>query len=112
MQLVLTYVLQHEGEYSMFQVNAKDTPTIRKDYSSIAKDLKLPEAVPHNVNKPEDLLAENAAIAAVKTRFTHPEGDWLLIIDNADNLKAPRKPGRSRLDRVYTRNKKGLHYNH
>jgi hypothetical protein len=62
---------------------------MRKDFSNIAKDLKLPEAVPQIVHKAKNLYAEDAVIAAVKRWSKSQEGDLLLIIDNADNLTEP-----------------------
>jgi hypothetical protein len=88
-QLAFHYATQYEKEFSpAFWVNGKDNAGIREDYADIAWRLRLPEAIR---NKPESLVdssGEEIAIQAVKEWFTdHEEGDWLLIIDNADNLE-------------------------
>jgi len=88
-QLAFHYATQYEKEFSAaFWVNAEDNAGIREDYADIAWRLRLPEAIR---NKPESLVdssGEEIAIQAVKEWFTdHEEGDWLLIIDNADNLE-------------------------
>lgn len=83
--LAVNYALQYSKEFSaIFMVSAKDTETMRKDYSDIASHLGLHEAVPEGE---VDVAKQDAAIKAVKRWFTdHEGGDWLLIIDNADDL--------------------------
>ncbi|KAL8999156.1 MAG: hypothetical protein Q9169_001935 [Polycauliona sp. 2 TL-2023] len=79
-QLVSTYAFRNQSRYSaVFWVNASSDTILRKDYADIAKhlDLGLPSG--------ED---PQTAINAVRDWFTdHKRGDWLLVIDNADNLK-------------------------
>lgn len=83
--IAVNYALEYSKEFStIFLVSAKDTETIRKDYSDIASHLGLVEAVPEGE---VDVAKQDVAIKAVKRWFTdHEEGDWLLIIDNADDL--------------------------
>jgi hypothetical protein len=80
--------LKYDRDFSaIFFVNAKDTLTVRTDYCAIARCLKLPEALAEAADKSEDLSAQDASIEAVKTWFIdHDEGDWLLIVDNANDL--------------------------
>lgn len=62
----------------MFWVTASSETTLRKTYADIAKylDLRLPSD-----RDPQ------TAIDSVRDWFTdHKQGDWLLVIDNADNL--------------------------
>jgi hypothetical protein len=69
-------------------VSAKDSAAIRRDYADIARKLILPEAVGNNPADFGDSSGQEIAIQAVKEWFTdQEEGDWLLIIDNADNLE-------------------------
>lgn len=83
--IAVNYALKYSREFSaIFLVSAKDNETLRKDYSDIASHLGLPVEVPEGeVN----VAKQDVAIKAVKRWFTdHEEGDWLLIIDNADDL--------------------------
>ena len=83
--IAINYALEYSREFSaVFLVSAKDNETLRKDYSDIASHLGLPEAVPEGE---VDVAKQDIAIKAVKRWFTdHEGGDWLLIIDNADDL--------------------------
>lgn len=78
-QLVSTYAFRNESRYSaIFWVTASNDITLRKTYSEIAKHLDL--ALPSGGD-------QQTAIDSVKDWFTdHQQGDWLLVIDNADNL--------------------------
>lgn len=83
--IAVNYALEYSREFSaIFLVSAKDTETLRKDYSEIASHLGLAEALPEGE---VDAAKQDVAIKTVKKWFTdHEEGDWLLIIDNADDL--------------------------
>jgi hypothetical protein len=89
-EIAVHYALQHTDDFSaIFFVSAKDTQTLRSDYADIARLLGLAEALPQGANDvATDVAKHDAAIAAVKEWFTDQEdGDWLLIIDNADDLE-------------------------
>lgn len=69
-------------------MSAKDSAAIRRDYADIARKLILPEAVGNNPADFGDSSGQEIVVQAVKDWFTdQEEGDWLLIIDNADNLE-------------------------
>jgi hypothetical protein len=83
-QLAFQYALQYESEFSaVFYVNARDETSFRRDCLAIAKTLKLPELSGGSDSE----LVQDAVIEAVRDWLTdHDRGDWLLIVDNADNL--------------------------
>lgn len=83
-QLAFHYALQYEKEFSaVFYINAKDATSFRKDCFGIARTLKLPEVLGGSASDP----AQDAVVEAVRDWLTdHERGDWLLIVDNADNL--------------------------
>lgn len=78
-QLVSTYAFRNQSKYSaIFWVTASSDITLRKTYADIAKYLDL--ALPSGGD-------QQTAIDSVRDWFTdHQQGDWLLVIDNADNL--------------------------
>lgn len=73
-EVAVNYALQYSQDFSaIFFVSAIETSEIRKGYADIASHLGLSEAV--------------EAVEAVKSWLQEQEkGDWLLIIDNADDL--------------------------
>jgi hypothetical protein len=87
-ELAFQYALKYEDEFSAFCVNARDETSIRKDYLAIAKSLKLPEVVTSSAGDLGNTIASAAVVEAVKEWFVDHNSDWLLIIDNADNLEA------------------------
>ncbi|KFZ13482.1 hypothetical protein V501_03683 [Pseudogymnoascus sp. VKM F-4519 (FW-2642)] len=86
-EVAVNYALQYSQDFSaIFFVNAKDTTEIRRGYADIASHLGLSEAVGKELAE-TDVAAQVAAIEAVKSWLRKQEkGDWLLIIDNADDL--------------------------
>ncbi|MCJ1253239.1 hypothetical protein MMC24_001050 [Lignoscripta atroalba] len=78
-QLVSTYAFRNQSRYSaMFWVTTSSDGTLRKTYADIAKYLDL--ALPSGGD-------QQTAIDSVRNWFTdHEQGDWLLVIDNADKL--------------------------
>lgn len=90
-ELAANYALQYSEDFrAIFFINAKNVQTVRKDYADIAWHLGLSEALTaESADKGDDLSAQDTAIEAVKTWFVdNIEGDWLLIIDNADDLES------------------------
>jgi hypothetical protein len=86
-QLAVKYAFKYEEEFSAaFFINAASTASFRTDCCTIAKYLKLPEALVASSPKAESTVAQDSVVEAVKDWFTDYEGDWLLIIDNANNL--------------------------
>jgi len=83
-QLVSTYVFTNQADFSaIFWVNASSEVSLRKTYADIARHLSL--TVPSNDTT--DCNSQQASIDSVKDWFTdHERGDWLLVIENADNL--------------------------
>ncbi|NBO66785.1 MAG: tetratricopeptide repeat protein, partial [Acidobacteria bacterium] len=76
-QTALEYAYRYEEDYSfIFWVKAHTSESLSADYVSIAALLNLPE---------KDAQDQSLAIAAVK-RWLDNHNDWLLIIDNADDL--------------------------
>ena len=78
-QLVSNYAFRNQSRYSaVFWVTASSNLTLRKTYADIAEylDLGLPSGGD-----------SETAIKSVRDWFTdHEQGDWLLVIDNADKL--------------------------
>jgi hypothetical protein len=87
-QLAIQYALRYEDEFSaVFYINAKDEMTIRGDCFAIATSLKFPEAE-SAVGNAGYAVALGAIVDAVKEWFVDHDGDWLLIVDNANNLES------------------------
>ena len=78
-QLVSTYAFRNQSRYSaVFWVTASSNSILRKTYADIAEYLNL------GLPSGGDL---QTAIDSVRAWFTdHEQGDWLLVIDNADKL--------------------------
>ena len=78
-QLVLTYAFRNQSSFSaVFWVTASSDFTLRKTYADIARHLGL--VIPPGGD-------QQTMIDSVKDWFTdHKQGDWLLVIDNADTL--------------------------
>ena len=78
-QLVSTYAFRSQSKYSaVFWVTASSEVVLRKSFAEIAIYLGL--AVPSGGD-------QQTVIDSVRNWFTdHEQGDWLLVIDNADQL--------------------------
>ncbi|KAI9800264.1 MAG: hypothetical protein M1833_003378 [Piccolia ochrophora] len=98
-QLVTQYVCTHIEDFSdIFWVTAWKEHSLRIQYADIARQIDLPEKLERSAvvssdtsltdTAVPDLDAQQKAIDAVKEWFSkHETGNWLLIIDNADDLK-------------------------
>ncbi|KAI9723233.1 MAG: hypothetical protein M1812_001115 [Candelaria pacifica] len=88
-QLITQYVCTHTRDFSdIFWVTAWNERSLRLQYADIARQIDLPEKLGRSVIGSSDLDAQEMAIEAVKEWFSkHETGNWLLIIDNADDLK-------------------------
>jgi hypothetical protein len=82
-ELAIRYAFLYKEEFSaVFYINAKDAASFGKSCLGIAEELKLPEA-----GGVTSGTVPEAVIEAVMAWFKdHDRGDWLLIVDNADNL--------------------------
>ena len=77
-QTAIEYAYRYREEYqTTFWANATTHETLISDFVSIADILQLPE---------KDAQDQNLAIAKVKL-WLEMNTDWLLILDNADDLK-------------------------
>jgi tetratricopeptide (TPR) repeat protein len=78
-QLAIEYAYRYREVYhDVLWVNAATSTTLRSDFISLARLLDLPE---------KDNADAETAILAVK-RWFQEQGNWLLIIDNVDDLSA------------------------
>jgi nucleoside phosphorylase len=86
-QLALQYASEYKREFSaIILLNAYSAESFRKDCLQAAKIIGLLE-VAGSATDEENPRAQDAVVDAVIDWLTkHEEGDWLLIIDNADNL--------------------------
>ncbi|KAI5778075.1 hypothetical protein EDC01DRAFT_675361 [Geopyxis carbonaria] len=76
-QDILDYVYKFQGRVSVFWIHAANAARFKQDYRRIAVLLNLPG---HDDPK-TDILPK------VKAWFESPtSGDWILVLDNADNL--------------------------
>lgn len=76
-QLALEYVYRFREAYrAIFWVRAASYDTLMTDYGALARMMNLPE---------RDAQDQQAMMAAVK-RWLSQHQDWLLILDNADEL--------------------------
>ncbi|GHO78144.1 hypothetical protein KSD_59150 [Ktedonobacter sp. SOSP1-85] len=76
-QIVVEYAYRHREDYRfVLWVNAASLSTLTADFLSIAQHLQLPQ----RVEQEEELI-----VAAVRHWLATHE-DWLLIVDNADDL--------------------------
>jgi tetratricopeptide (TPR) repeat protein/nucleoside phosphorylase len=74
-QVAVEYAYQHQGEYTyVFWLAAHDNVTLQMGVEAIAKDLGLHQPLP-----PDEVRAW------VKEKFSHTP-NWLLVVDNADEL--------------------------
>ncbi|KAL8396664.1 hypothetical protein RB594_003650 [Gaeumannomyces avenae] len=86
-QMALEYAYRrwHSAPCSVFWVHADNEATFTQDYQSIAKKLRVPAD-----------LQDKELLAAVRDRI-QTEPSWVLVLDNADNLRLfgvdRRKPG-------------------
>ncbi|HJQ32733.1 MAG TPA: FxSxx-COOH system tetratricopeptide repeat protein [Pyrinomonadaceae bacterium] len=81
-QTAVEYAHRHRTEYKLILwARAETRETLISDFVNIAGTLQLPE-----VNAPE----QNLAVGAVK-RWFDANPDWLLILDNADDLSLARE---------------------
>jgi predicted ATPase len=77
-QTALGYAYQHSGEYDYtFWATADSREAVGSGYATIARVLELPEA-----GTQDQTLAVKAA-----RRWLSSHQDWLLILDNADDLE-------------------------
>ncbi len=74
-QVAVEYAYQHQGEYTyVFWLSANDNVVLQTGVEAIAKDLGL-----------TGQLSPDQVRAWVKEKFSHPP-NWLLVVDNADEL--------------------------
>jgi tetratricopeptide (TPR) repeat protein len=76
-QTAVEYAYRHRGEYeAVLWVKADSEDSLRADLATIAVKLNLPE-------KDE---TDRALVVTAVTRWLDVQGNWLLILDNADDL--------------------------
>ncbi|PUU77948.1 hypothetical protein B9Z19DRAFT_1115205 [Tuber borchii] len=77
-QIALEYVYQHKGLCHVFWVSASGFLKFSKDYRRILRIAQIP--IREGVDDDEGLLM------VIKRWFESPQsGDWILVLDNADN---------------------------
>jgi tetratricopeptide (TPR) repeat protein len=77
-QTAVEYAYRHRGEYrAVLWAKADNEESLKAGYATIASNLNLPE---------KDETDKTLVTAAVK-RWLERHPDWLLILDNADDLK-------------------------
>ncbi|KAI9800977.1 MAG: hypothetical protein M1825_003511 [Sarcosagium campestre] len=86
-QLVTQWVCTHAQFFSdVFWITARSAINLKETFADIARQIGLPERIE---SAPEDAASQKRAIDAVKRWFAeHDPGDWLLVVDNADELDA------------------------
>ncbi|KAI9668907.1 MAG: hypothetical protein M1817_005186 [Caeruleum heppii] len=98
-QLVTKFICTHTKDFSdVFWVLARTESSLRDTFADIARQLGLAEKLDFSTTDSagvisvcqgaEGLSRQQRAITAVKDWFSrHETGDWLLVVDNADDLK-------------------------
>jgi Cdc6-like AAA superfamily ATPase len=80
-QLAVEYIYRHKADYRViWWVQSEELVTMAADYASLAVDLNLPE---------KDSTDQTKIVKAVKRWLEHNPG-WLLIFDNAQDLREVR----------------------
>ncbi|KAJ2992303.1 hypothetical protein NUW58_g2211 [Xylaria curta] len=89
-QLVLRYVETYRKRYDLILwIDARSAATVRSSFFRSAQALELPVRAygsPSDIVSLKDDLAVNAVLDRLRKRRT-PCGEWLVILDNADNLE-------------------------
>ena len=81
-QTVLEYACRHRAEYeAVLWAKARSREALLSDFAEIARVLNLPA---------KDLEDQSLVVAAVK-RGLEDSADWLLVLDNADDLGPARE---------------------
>jgi hypothetical protein len=84
-QLALAYAYRHEKDYdAVFWVSASSSDAMQRSFAGLSRHLVLPEGDDPDLDQSPS--SQQKAVMAVMT-WLRQKSSWLLIIDNADNLK-------------------------